>query len=115
MRCLAFTPDGRLLSGGEDKTVRLWDVDGAKVVRELKGHTTADTPPATKALAFTPSGTVLASGGQDRRLILWDVKTGVKQREWHLEGEVRALAFAPDGRHLVVGNDDGTLYVLRLL
>lgn len=117
-RLVVFSPAEPILAfAGDDAIVHLWSVaDGElKALRELKGHAEADTPPAIKALAFTPSGTQLASGGQDRRLILWDVKTGDKQREWQLEGEVRALAFAPDGRHLVVGNDDGTLYVLRLL
>jgi WD40 repeat protein len=68
-----------------------------------------------KAMAFTPSGTLLATAGLAPRLILWDVKTGEKRREWQLHDEVCALAFAPDGRHLAVGNADGTLYVLRLL
>jgi hypothetical protein len=34
--------------------------------------------------------------------------------EWHLLDEPRAAAFASDSRHLAVGNNDGTLYVLRL-
>ena len=36
---LAFSPDGkRLLTGGHDRTARLWDVATGKEVRKLEGH-----------------------------------------------------------------------------
>jgi WD40 repeat protein len=45
---------------------------------------------------------------------LWDVTGGDKLHEWHFNVEARALAFSSDGRHLAVGNSDGTIYLLRL-
>jgi WD40 repeat protein len=112
-----FSPSEPILAfAGDDAVIHLWSVARTEPskLRTLEGHQAGGPPPAIKALAFSPNGKMLASAGQDRRLILWDVATGRRQREIQLRDEVRALVFAPDGRHLAVGNNDGTLYVLRL-
>jgi WD40 repeat protein len=116
-RIVQFSPTEPILAfAADDEVIHLWWVRGAepKKLHALKGHKSAATPPAIKALAFSPTGEWLASGGQDHRLFVWDMATGQSQRNWQLLDEVRALAFAPDGRHLAVGNDAGTLYILRL-
>jgi hypothetical protein len=50
-------------------------------------------------------------------LVLWDAvgRKHHQQRRWQqLPGAVLSLAFAPDGRHLITANSNGTAYVLRL-
>jgi hypothetical protein len=51
--------------------------------------------------------------------MLWDWRKGLLRRTCRLQprpccGIVWDVAFTPDGRHLVTGNGNGTVYVLRL-
>jgi WD40 repeat protein len=39
VRCVVALSDGRrVVSGSDDNTLRVWDVDTGECVRELKGH-----------------------------------------------------------------------------
>jgi WD40 repeat protein len=107
-----LTPDGRMLvSGSEDLRVKVWDLAGDQFEerRALEGHT---MPP--RALALTADGKRIASSDRSGRVIVWDGASGEKLREWQMAGPVWCLAFAEDGRHLALGNGNGTAYVLRL-
>lgn len=52
---------------------------------------------------------------------LWDVATGQELRSWdmntppHERGSfITSIVFSPDGKHLVTGNANTTLFVLEL-
>jgi WD40 repeat protein len=77
--------------------------------RFLKWH---EAP--VRCITFAPDGKTLVSGGADGRLILWDVATGDRIREWRFHGWVIWVAFAPDGRHLATANENGAIYLIRL-
>ncbi|MBY0228250.1 MAG: hypothetical protein K2W96_03100, partial [Gemmataceae bacterium] len=82
VECLALSADGKLaLSGGEDRTVRLWDLEKGAQKGSMEGH-----QGAVARVLFLPDGARAVSSGRypDRRLIVWDLGS-MKEK----------LAFAP--------------------
>ena len=61
VRACQFSPDGRLaVSGGDDKTVRVWDIPTRQCIRIYDDHSGH-----VNTVAFHPDGTCIASGGTD--------------------------------------------------
>jgi len=100
---VAFSPDGKTLAlASREGTVQLWDVAGGKLLKTLKGHSSA-----VGAVAFSPDGRTLATGGGDQTVRLWNVETRrelMQLDSGNVElGGVETLAFSPDGKHLLAG------------
>lgn len=122
-----FSPDEtQILSGSMDRTLRLWDVESGE---ELL---TIETPGAILRVAFGPDGSravsssadkTAASGHpieeRDRTVRVWDLETGEEIQQFQpISGFVRAVAFAPDGEHVLSGTwnsvDGGTLQLWNI-
>jgi WD40 repeat protein len=108
---VSVTADGRrAVSGSEDKTVKVWDLESGEVLRTLIGHTGE-----VYSVALTPDGCRALSGSEDMTLKVWDLESGEALRtlEGH-SGFVNAVAVTPDGRRAVSGSGDHTLKVWNL-
>jgi WD40 repeat protein/type II secretory pathway predicted ATPase ExeA/nitrate/nitrite transporter NarK len=103
---LAWSATGeRLASASYDRTVGLWNMaqlpqHRATLVARLHGH-----DDQVQTVTFHPSGTILVSGGKDQTVRLWQAHDGAALGVFaRLQHKVSALAFAPDGTRLLVGN-----------
>ena len=102
VRGLALQPDGQtLISAAED--IRFWDVQA----RREKAPWLSSTAVTYRSLALSSDGRRFAAGASDGRITIWDVASHqpVATLEGH-EAEVTALAFTPDGDHLVSVSKD---------
>ncbi|GBE81734.1 dynein regulator [Sparassis latifolia] len=73
-------PGAYAVTGGRDKTIKIWDTQTGQMIRSLAGHDNW-----VRALVFHPSGKFLLSAGDDYKIRVWELATGrcVKTVEAH--------------------------------
>jgi len=69
VRSLAFNPDGRLATGGEDDTIHVWCVITGLTPVSIRDHDNA-----IRSLAFAPDGERLVSGSAAGDVRIWDAQ-----------------------------------------
>src|SRR5262249_25952183 len=103
VRGVVFTPDNRrLVSGSDDKNVRVWDVASGKPLVTPPGHTAGVT-----SVACSPDGQRLASASDDKTVKVRNASDGqeITTFRGHTTA-VKSVAFSPTGQHVVSGGDD---------
>ncbi|MGO9506546.1 MAG: protein kinase domain-containing protein [Mycobacterium sp.] len=108
---VAVSADGRIVvSGGQDQTVRVWDLANGACLHTLSGHTRWVT-----SVAVSADGRVAVSGG-DSTVRVWDLASGTCLHT--LAGHtsrVKSVAASADGRIAVSGGGfDNTVRVWDL-
>lgn len=92
-----ISADGRILaSASEDKTIKIWDVAGERLLRTLQHDDQVEW------IAFSPDAKWLAAHA-GKMVKIWDSATGSLVRTVDPGGRSNSGAFSPDGKLLAVG------------
>jgi WD domain, G-beta repeat len=103
IQCLAASAKGGLvLTGSTDGCVRCWNLNTAKLEREIDVDEVAVT-----AVAVSSDGHSAAIGLADGGIRVCDLATGKLVKRWKGHaGRVTTLAFSPSGARLASGGED---------
>jgi WD40 repeat protein/uncharacterized caspase-like protein len=93
-----------LVSGGEDKTVKIWDTKTKKIVATLKGHTDS-----IKTVAVTFDNKYIASAGYDKTIKIWNLQGKLLQSIEAHNLAITDLQFTTDGQTLASASWDNTI------
>jgi WD40 repeat protein len=103
---IAFHPNSQyIVSGSDDKTIRLWNWEQDLVTPPFLGHEGEVTSVVfghngqyiiVYSIAFSPKGEMIVSGSYDRTIRLWNLKG--EQIGTFGNEDVRSVAFSPNGQ-----------------
>lgn len=114
-------PKSYILSAGEDRTVRVWNVRRDKGKQGVNAWTgeelwRLDHPSVVRSLACTSDKSprnLFLTGSSDGHAWIWDLDQLDKAKPIELKeahrGAIFATAFSPDGKWCVTGSDDRSL------
>ena len=104
---VTFSLDGALLvSGSDDKTIKLWDIQTGGVIKTFHGNNDQ-----VRSVSISRDCTMVASGSDDKTIHIWDILTG----ECHCiirkhNRAVTSVGFSPTNSQLLISASyDGTV------
>ncbi len=100
-----YDPTGLRIAFGDDKTVRIWDVERRECIQTFSGHKGFVT-----SVAYDPTGLKVISSSEDNTIREWLVETGeCLQVFYGHAGSVTNLTYDRTGLKIASISNDGTV------
>ena len=118
LSCVDFSPDGgRVIAGGADAKLYIWDTHSQKLVHVVTGHQAT-----IQSCCHTVDGKRLITASDDKTIRIWDAESLVEIRTIGIhKAPVLGLAVSRDGKWFASASNDKTVkiwsaadYALRL-
>jgi len=107
--CISIINDNLIVSGSEDKSIKIWDIKKLLCLKTLHGH-------SDKVLALVKlSEDKICSSSSDSKIKIWDIKSGICLKTFgdHRNWVISILAFSKD--ILISGDAEGNLIFWDLI
>ena len=100
---VAFSSDdSRIVSGSDDKSVRVWDASTGEALKVLEGHTSY-----VLSVAFSSDDSRIVSGSGDKSVRVWDAAMGDTLKV--LEGHIESTALSVNGGCAAADSNDKSM------
>lgn len=99
--------DGRFASGGQDKTIKVWDINSNKSLMTLEEH---------QSMVWCLNeidGNKLISGGSDKRALVWDLNEKKLDFELYKDKEISVVLPINDGKVLLCSENNLCLFDIK--
>ena len=91
---LSLSPDGEVLAAGTTHGgITLWRLSGGSVIRHIDAHR-GPVP----SVRFSKDSRRVVSAGIDKRILSWDINTGISTDEKLINQDAESLALSGDGK-----------------
>ena len=96
-----------IVSGSEDNTVKIWDVNKYCVVNTYLDHLQP-----INAVRWSPDGTCVASCSNDKKIKIFDIRSGriIQHYDAH-SAPITSLSYHPSGKYLVSSSIDSFIKI----
>ena len=92
--------DGRIVSGGQDKTIKVWDINSNKSLMTLTGHTSMIWS------LCEINGNKLLSGSSDKTALIWDLNKKKLDFELYKDKEISSVLQLKSGNVLLCSENN---------
>jgi WD40 repeat protein len=100
----------RLVSGGKDGRVVIWDTNTGNILQTIDAHNGVVT-----AVKFHPIAEIVISAGADNKIVVYDFAKQDLMYQWEQhEDDVLSLAINPEGTILASGGADKSIWLWDL-
>lgn len=105
---LAISPDGKtLISGSNDKTIKLWDIHTGKLLHTFIGHSGY-----VSSTSISSNGQILVSGSYDKKIKVWNLQSlKLLQTIVGHQHYIQKVTFIPNTSTLASSSNDGTIKI----
>ncbi|MFK7820361.1 MAG: protein kinase [Planctomycetaceae bacterium] len=104
---VAWSPDSEsIVAGNKEGHCHIFETPGLESILRKRIHRLA-----VQSLSWHPSEDRIASGGADRRVSVWDSKTGDVLLNFDVENPVVHVAWSPKGQKLGAMDEAGRFYI----
>ncbi|EGJ29605.1 MULTISPECIES: caspase family protein [Moorena] len=109
IREVISSSNGKIASLGDDKTIRLWEIENNQQVEEL-----SPIEGQFKSLSISPDGKQLAAVKKDGTVHLLELKRKDLKQFKDIKGKISQIIFSPDGQQLAALDEENTIRILNL-